>query len=344
MLQRCHGPRRTRKRDFRDRMARQWARLHSHVITPITATTPAISSNSTATSAATAIRSTFHGQRARRRLEARAGARQLVRRRQRRVFAAAQASEYMKDGLRGSAWDTRSAGGRGDQAEVPPVHALRPLGVPGGCWNAQRGMCMQCAPDLERETAAAQAQHCGAAGLDRDEQREPDRRLRSRTARGQCRCRMPELHARSRRVRSSARAAASRSSRLKRSAPAAARSSRRAEVLQRLRHTVRWLAASRGLALGRPCMKSPMAPPSVTRASSECEIASRFLISKTRYRARGHLGRHASLTRRPPPTSSDDSSITLSFDGNAVATTRACSRSHAERFASAVCARGCATL
>ena len=74
------------------------------------------------------------------------------------LFAAAQASEYMKDGLRGSAWD--SAFREAIEEIKPKFHQCTRCGhwvCPEVCWNGQRGMCMQCAPDLEREAAAAQA-------------------------------------------------------------------------------------------------------------------------------------------------------------------------------------------
>jgi hypothetical protein len=72
--------------------------------------------------------------------------------------AAAQAGEYMKDGLRGPQWD--SAFREAIEEIKPKFHQCTRCGhwvCPEVCWNAQRGMCMDCAPDLEREAASAQA-------------------------------------------------------------------------------------------------------------------------------------------------------------------------------------------
>ncbi|HEY4238821.1 MAG TPA: zinc ribbon domain-containing protein [Kofleriaceae bacterium] len=73
--------------------------------------------------------------------------------------AAAQASDYMKDGLRGKAWDTAFS----DAVEEikPKFHQCTRCGhwvCPEVCWNEQRGLCENCAPDLAEEAAAQQAQ------------------------------------------------------------------------------------------------------------------------------------------------------------------------------------------
>lgn len=72
--------------------------------------------------------------------------------------AAGQAGEYMKDGLRGPAWD--SAFQTATEEIRPKFHQCSRCGhwmCPEICWNNQRQMCMDCAPDLAREAASAQA-------------------------------------------------------------------------------------------------------------------------------------------------------------------------------------------
>lgn len=72
--------------------------------------------------------------------------------------AAASAGDYMKDGLRGQAWDTAF---REATEEIKArFHQCARCGhwiCPEVCWNAERGMCTECAPDLEQEATAAQA-------------------------------------------------------------------------------------------------------------------------------------------------------------------------------------------
>jgi hypothetical protein len=75
------------------------------------------------------------------------------------LWAAGQASEYMKDGLRGAAWD---------KAFRTAIEEIRPKFnqctrcgswvCPEVCWNSQRQLCETCAPDLAEEAAAHQAQ------------------------------------------------------------------------------------------------------------------------------------------------------------------------------------------
>ncbi len=74
------------------------------------------------------------------------------------LFAAGQASEYMKDGLRGPAWDT--AFQHAVEEIKPKFHQCGRCGhwvCPEVCWNEGRQQCMECAPDLAQENAAAQA-------------------------------------------------------------------------------------------------------------------------------------------------------------------------------------------
>jgi hypothetical protein len=74
------------------------------------------------------------------------------------LSAAAQAGEYMKDGLRGPAWD--SAFQHAVEEIKPKFHQCHRCGrwvCPEVCWNGQRQLCMECAPDLQQEAAAAQA-------------------------------------------------------------------------------------------------------------------------------------------------------------------------------------------
>jgi hypothetical protein len=75
------------------------------------------------------------------------------------LYAAGQASEFMKDGLRGQAWDKAF---QEAIAEIrPKFHQCGRCGhwvCPEVCWNAQRGLCQACAPDLAQEAAAQQAQ------------------------------------------------------------------------------------------------------------------------------------------------------------------------------------------
>jgi Double zinc ribbon len=75
------------------------------------------------------------------------------------LWAAGQAGEFMKDGLRGQA---------NDKAFQDAIEEIRPkfrqctrCGIwvcPDVCWNHQRQLCEGCAPDLAEEAAAQQAQ------------------------------------------------------------------------------------------------------------------------------------------------------------------------------------------
>jgi hypothetical protein len=74
------------------------------------------------------------------------------------LWAAGQAGEYMKDGLRGSAWDEAF---QKAIAEIKPkFHQCTRCGhwvCPDVCWNAARQLCEACAPDLAEEASAMQA-------------------------------------------------------------------------------------------------------------------------------------------------------------------------------------------
>ena len=74
------------------------------------------------------------------------------------LWAAGQAGEYMKDGLRGPAWD--SAFKTAIEEIKPKFHQCARCGhwtCPEVCWNGARGQCTACAPDLAREASAMQA-------------------------------------------------------------------------------------------------------------------------------------------------------------------------------------------
>lgn len=75
------------------------------------------------------------------------------------LWAAGQASEYMKDGLRGPQWD--AAFQKAIDEIRPKFHQCTRCGnwvCPEVCWNEARQLCEACAPDLAEEAAAAQAQ------------------------------------------------------------------------------------------------------------------------------------------------------------------------------------------
>jgi hypothetical protein len=74
------------------------------------------------------------------------------------LWSAAQAGEYMKDGLRGKAWDSAFQDAIGEIK--PKFHQCTRCGhwvCPEVCWNEARGMCEACAPDLAEEAAHQQA-------------------------------------------------------------------------------------------------------------------------------------------------------------------------------------------
>jgi len=75
------------------------------------------------------------------------------------LWAAGQAGEFMKDGLRGGAWD--KAFQNATEEIRPKFHQCTRCGhwvCPEVCWNGQRQLCEACAPDLAEESAAQQAQ------------------------------------------------------------------------------------------------------------------------------------------------------------------------------------------
>lgn len=71
----------------------------------------------------------------------------------------ASASDQFKDALRGPAWDSafRTAVEEGKQ-KFKQCSRCGKWVCPEHCWNAKRGLCEACAPDLQEEAAAAQAQ------------------------------------------------------------------------------------------------------------------------------------------------------------------------------------------
>lgn len=76
-----------------------------------------------------------------------------------RLFEVGQASDYMKDGLRGPQWD--SAFQKAIEEIKPKFHQCGRCGkwvCPEVCWNEARQQCLECAPDLAQEAASAQAQ------------------------------------------------------------------------------------------------------------------------------------------------------------------------------------------
>ena len=70
----------------------------------------------------------------------------------------AAASDQLKDALRGPAWDSafRTAVEEGKQ-KFKQCSRCGKWVCPENCWNASKGQCETCAPDLQEELAAAQA-------------------------------------------------------------------------------------------------------------------------------------------------------------------------------------------
>jgi len=75
-----------------------------------------------------------------------------------RLNQLANASEHLKDALRGPAWDAafRTAVEEG-KTKFKQCSRCGKWVCPENCWNAKRGQCETCAPDLQEEAAAAQA-------------------------------------------------------------------------------------------------------------------------------------------------------------------------------------------
>ena len=58
-------------------------------------------------------------------------------------------------------------GGRGDRADLQAVHPLRPVGLRAGVLEQEAGLCENCAPDLDEEISAAQAQAAKAQAIEK---------------------------------------------------------------------------------------------------------------------------------------------------------------------------------
>ncbi|HEX8819422.1 MAG TPA: zinc ribbon domain-containing protein [Archangium sp.] len=74
------------------------------------------------------------------------------------VSRAAYAGEHVKDALRGGAWDDAYAEAVGE-AKQHFKHCTR-CGhwvCPEACWNEARGLCEDCAPDIQEESAHIQS-------------------------------------------------------------------------------------------------------------------------------------------------------------------------------------------
>jgi hypothetical protein len=74
------------------------------------------------------------------------------------LWNAGQAADYMKDGLRGGAWD--DAFKKAIDEIKPKFHQCTRCGnwvCPEVCWNEKRNLCEACAPDLAEEAAHHQA-------------------------------------------------------------------------------------------------------------------------------------------------------------------------------------------
>jgi hypothetical protein len=71
---------------------------------------------------------------------------------------AAQAGDYAKDSLRGKARDDAFAAAVAEgKKHFKKCSRCGKWVCPETCWNAERGLCEECAPDLQEEVAAAQA-------------------------------------------------------------------------------------------------------------------------------------------------------------------------------------------
>lgn len=76
-----------------------------------------------------------------------------------KLWSAGVGAEYMKDGLRGGAWD--AAFKTAIDEIKPKFHQCTRCGnwvCPDVCWNEARQLCEACAPDLAEEAASHQAQ------------------------------------------------------------------------------------------------------------------------------------------------------------------------------------------
>ena len=71
----------------------------------------------------------------------------------------AQAGQYAKDSMRGKARDDAYAAAVNEgKTHFKKCHRCGKWVCPESCWNADRGLCSLCAPDLQDEAAAAQAE------------------------------------------------------------------------------------------------------------------------------------------------------------------------------------------
>ena len=72
---------------------------------------------------------------------------------------AAQAGQYAKDSVRGKARDDAFAAAVTEgKTHFKKCSRCGQWVCPESCWNGQRGLCEACAPNLQEEAAAAQAQ------------------------------------------------------------------------------------------------------------------------------------------------------------------------------------------
>lgn len=75
------------------------------------------------------------------------------------LASAGYGADHVKDALRGPAWD--SAFSEAVEEIRPKFHQCTKCGkwvCPEVCWNAERGLCEDCAPNLEEHAASIQAQ------------------------------------------------------------------------------------------------------------------------------------------------------------------------------------------
>jgi hypothetical protein len=97
-----------------------------------------------------------------------------------KMWGAGVAADYMKDGLRGGAWD---AAFEAAINEIKPrFHQCTRCGkwvCPEVCWNEARNLCEDCAPNLAEQAASAQAHiaaqqaHAKLAAVDQTEGFDP---------------------------------------------------------------------------------------------------------------------------------------------------------------------------
>ncbi|MBF5046081.1 zinc ribbon domain-containing protein [Aggregicoccus sp. 17bor-14] len=72
--------------------------------------------------------------------------------------SAAYAGDHLKDAMRGKAWDEAySEAVKGGREHFEHCTRCGKWVCPEACWNAARGLCEECAPDLAEEAASIQA-------------------------------------------------------------------------------------------------------------------------------------------------------------------------------------------